>query len=165
LIQNDVLRGSEVTKAFRLTDRGDFVPQIYRSEQFSWKTLFLLSRYLIQCKLTLAKFLFSSISCRNEAYFDRPFKRDYVHISAPHMYGVGSGSGYLSCLAATLLGDGGVSHGIDMNPAVVRHSKECCQRWYSSLLESRSAGDDNLPVISPEGVQFVVGNCFDIEIK
>lgn len=53
---------------------------------------------------------------RNEAYFDRPFKRQFVHLSAPHMYvsvlkhldlqpghaflNVGSGSGYLSCLVS-----------------------------------------------------------------
>lgn len=56
---------------------------------------------------------------RNEAYFDRPFKRQQIHISAPHMYitilesldlkpgmaflNIGSGSGYLNCLVTYLL--------------------------------------------------------------
>jgi protein-L-isoaspartate O-methyltransferase len=118
---------------------------------------------------------------RFEAYFDRPFKRDFVHISAPHMYvtvldalelkpgqaflNVGSGSGYLTCLAASQLGEGGVSHGIDINLEVVSHSQECCKRWYSNLLKKRSAGDMDLPPISPEGVQIVVGNCFDLHVK
>ncbi len=30
LIENEVLRGTEITRAFRLTDRGDFVQQKYR---------------------------------------------------------------------------------------------------------------------------------------
>jgi hypothetical protein len=30
LIQNEVLRGDDIIRAFRLTDRGDFVTQKYR---------------------------------------------------------------------------------------------------------------------------------------
>jgi protein-L-isoaspartate O-methyltransferase len=56
------------------------------------------------------------------AYADQPVKEGNVHLSAPHIYGsvlealelhpntslsflnAGSGSGYLTCLAATVLG-------------------------------------------------------------
>ena len=79
------------------------------------------------------------IKHRMEAYADRPFKQGYVHISAPHMYAtvleqlelqpghsflnIGSGSGYFSCLVACMLGEGGLSHGIDINEDVVKHSQ------------------------------------------
>ena len=115
------------------------------------------------------------------AYSDRPFKQGYVHISAPHMYAtvlehlelqpghsflnIGSGSGYFSCLAACLLGEGGLSHGIDINPTVVAHSKECCERWFNSILSRRAAGEAGLPTISREGVALVHGNCFDIDVS
>ena len=139
--------------AFRLTDRGDFVIPAHK----------------------------------NEAYFDRPFKRQYVHLSAPHMYAsvlqhldlkpghaflnVGSGSGYLSCLVACLLGKNGLSHGIDVNEDVVNHSQECVQRWWSKHKqlveehrESDSLSDIEIPEILEEGVNFVHGNCFNIDI-
>lgn len=120
--------------------------------------------------------------CRSEAYHDRPFKRDFVHISAPHMYvtvlsaldvrpghaflNIGSGSGYLSCLVACLLGEGGVSHGIDCNLDVVIHSVSCCDRWYKAILDTKykDKGSTTNPFISVEGVQFVTGNCFDLDL-
>ena len=114
------------------------------------------------------------------AYADRPFKQEHVHISAPHMYAtvleqldfipglsflnVGSGSGYFSCLAACLLGESGLSHGIEVNGDAVRHSELCCQRWYDSILLRREDGSDDLPIISREGISFVEGNCFDIDV-
>lgn len=76
---------------------------------------------------------------------------------------VGSGSGYLSCLAACLLGEEGVSHGIDVNAAAVSHSKACCQTWRDNyLVLSRESA---LPPITSENVQFVHGNCFSVDIK
>jgi protein-L-isoaspartate O-methyltransferase len=116
---------------------------------------------------------------RAQAYFDRPFKQAYVHISAPHMYAtvlealeltpgmsflnVGSGSGYLSCLAACLLGDCGLSHGIDVNSSVVAHSERCCKVWFEGLVRKREQGEQ-VPKVSKEGVSFVHGNCFHLDI-
>jgi len=76
---------------------------------------------------------------RVQAYSDRPFRHGFIHMSAPHMYvsvlehldlknghsflNIGSGTGYLSCLAACMLGPCGLSHGIDVNEQVVEHSK------------------------------------------
>lgn len=54
---------------------------------------------------------------------------------------IGSGSGYLSCLAACLLGEGGLSHGIDINQDVVAHSQVsfqlfvCCQYYLILIFE------------------------------
>jgi hypothetical protein len=143
MVMHGVLKeGTEILDAFRVTDRGDFVPQHHRLE----------------------------------AYTDRPFKESYVHISAPHMYvtvlehlelepgmsflNIGSGTGYFSCLAACLLGDGGLSHGIDIDANVVRHSQECCERWFKGILARREAGESGLPTISREGVALVHGNTF-----
>ena len=85
------------------------------------------------------------VNNRIEAYSDRPFRNNFIHISAPHIYvtvlvaldlnqgqaflNIGSGSGYLSCIASCLLGEGGVSHGIDINEEVISHSKKCCSEW------------------------------------
>lgn len=46
---------------------------------------------------------------------------------------IGSGSGYLSCLAACLLGEGGLSHGIDINEDVVAHSQVSFKYYLSKI--------------------------------
>eukprot|EP00596_Hydrurales_sp_CCMP1899_P001960 CAMPEP_0119038168 /NCGR_PEP_ID=MMETSP1177-20130426/6891_1 /TAXON_ID=2985 /ORGANISM="Ochromonas sp, Strain CCMP1899" /LENGTH=488 /DNA_ID=CAMNT_0007000351 /DNA_START=323 /DNA_END=1789 /DNA_ORIENTATION=- len=146
LKQHGVLQTGAIFAAFRHTDRGDFVQQ----------------------------------NKRVQAYADRPFKHEYVHISAPHMYAtvleqldlkpgmsflnIGSGSGYFSCLVACLLGENGLSHGIDINGEVVKHSQDCCQRWFDNIHLQREAGESDLPLISREGVSFVEGNCFNIDV-
>ena len=60
----------------------------------------------------------------------------------------GSGSGYFSCLAACMLGESGLSHGIDINTATVEHSVQCCKRWYNNIITKREAGESSLPTIS-----------------
>lgn len=121
-----------------------------------------------------------NVYCRAQAYHDRPYKNGFIHISAPHMYAtvlealelssglaflnVGSGSGYLSCLAACLLGDSGLSHGIEVSPQAVEHSRECTQRWFDALLARRQNAEGGIPDITPEGVSIVCGNCFNIDV-
>jgi protein-L-isoaspartate O-methyltransferase len=78
---------------------------------------------------------------------------------------IGSGSGYLSCLAACLLGESGLSHGIDVSRDVVTHSENCCKQWFDHLVSRRENGEENLPVVTKEGVHFVSGNCFNIDIE
>ena len=78
---------------------------------------------------------------------------------------IGSGSGYLSCLASCLLGDSGLTHGIDVSPEVVKHSELCCEKWFAHILKRREEGETDAPVISKEGVSFVCGNCFNIDIE
>jgi protein-L-isoaspartate O-methyltransferase len=131
LVENGVIRSQEILRAFSCTDRGDFVQPEFRS----W-SVFVVT--------TPSQWLNSSWP-RSQAYLDRPFKQGIVHISAPHMYAtvlealeleggsglsflnVGSGSGYLSCLAAALLGECGLSHGIDINPQLVKYSERSCK--------------------------------------
>jgi protein-L-isoaspartate O-methyltransferase len=77
---------------------------------------------------------------------------------------VGSGSGYLSCLAACLLGDCGLSHGIDCNLEVVRHSEACCKLWFENIVRRREEGELDVPLVTREGVSFVHGNCFQLDV-
>jgi protein-L-isoaspartate O-methyltransferase len=78
---------------------------------------------------------------------------------------VGSGSGYLSCLVSCLIGEGGVSHGIEINADLVKLSMASCKSWFDGILSRRQQGELNLPRVTREGVSFVQGNCFDIDIK
>lgn len=148
LVHNGVIKSIPIKNAFQFTDRGDFIqPQELRAQ----------------------------------AYQDRPFKNRHIHISAPHMYAtilealeltsglaflnVGSGSGYLSCLAACLLGDNGLSHGIEVSSPAITHSQECTKKWFEALLTRRKNGEEDVPLITEEGVAFVCGNCFNIDIE
>jgi protein-L-isoaspartate O-methyltransferase len=84
---------------------------------------------------------FSPISVAHITYADAPLRYEDIHMSAPHMYAlvmealemkpeqsflnIGSGSGYLSAIAAVLLGPRGIVHGIDINQKAVKHSRQC----------------------------------------
>mmetsp|Transcript_724 Transcript_724/g.1056 ORF Transcript_724/g.1056 Transcript_724/m.1056 type:complete len:427 (+) Transcript_724:123-1403(+) len=148
MVENEVLtEGSPIYEAFRHTDRGDFVAD----------------------------------GDRTQGFMDRPYKKNKIHMSAPHMYhtvldaldlqpgksflNVGSGSGYLSCLAAFLLGEGGVTHGIEVHESMVEYSREKVSQWYAKL--RAEAGDDDSihRNISLENISFVHGNCFDIDVN
>lgn len=101
-------------------------------------------------------------------------------MSAPHMYvtvlkalelnagksflNVGSGSGYLSCLAASLLGEEGVSHGVEISEGACQFSRDKAKEWHSKLSEARQAAGDESSVISLDGISFVNANCFDIDV-
>jgi len=78
---------------------------------------------------------------------------------------VGSGSGYLSCLVSCLIGEAGVSHGIEINPDLFQLSIASCKKWFENILSRRQQGESDLPKITSEGVSFVQGNCFDIDVK
>jgi len=108
-----VIRNESVEKAFRNVDRKYFVPK----GQEDW------------------------------AHSDQPLKQGNIHISAPHIYGsvlealelqpdssmsflnVGSGTGYMSCLVAEVLGPQSLNYGIDIFPDVVHHSQKSIQKW------------------------------------
>lgn len=72
---------------------------------------------------------------------------------------VGCGSGYFSCLASCLVENCGVSHGIDINTNAVEICYKNCQTWRESVKDKISRTSK---LINPEGLQFVVGNCFNI---
>ena len=82
---------------------------------------------------------------------------------------IGSGSGYLSCLAAFLLGEEGVSHGVEISESACQFSREKAKVWHAKLMSKLKEDEESLgtpmpPVISPDGIAFVSSNCFDIDI-
>ena len=76
---------------------------------------------------------------------------------------IGSGTGYLSCLASCLLGEKGLSHGIEIKSELVKASQAACKTWFESILEMRQAGRSDLPAPCPPP-SIVKGNCFDIDV-
>jgi len=91
------------------------------------------------------------------AHSDQPLKEGNVHISAPHIYGsalealelnensslsflnVGSGTGYLSCIVAEILGPKSVNFGVEIHEDVVNHCQESVTKWRCAR-EKRACG-------------------------
>lgn len=85
------------------------------------------------------------------AHADQPLKERNIHISAPHIYGsalealelkensslsflnIGSGTGYMSCIVASILGSYSTNYGIDIHQEVVEHCNASIARWKSSF--------------------------------
>ena len=149
MVQHGVLKeGSLLLEAFQRTDRGNFVPAAERSQ----------------------------------AYLDRPFKSGSIHISAPHMYvtvlealdlqrgnsflNVGSGSGYLSCLASYLLGGVGICHGIEISASAVEHSRMCTKSWIEQFsvggVFSLPTSSHSRYLGSEESIRFIHSLCLII---
>jgi protein-L-isoaspartate O-methyltransferase len=81
------------------------------------------------------------------AHSDQPIKEGNVHISAPHIYGsvlealdlrndtafsflnAGSGTCYLTCIAASILGPRSVHYCIEVHDDVIEHAKAAITRW------------------------------------
>ena len=81
------------------------------------------------------------------AHTDQPLKEGNVHISAPHIYGtvvealelhpqsslsflnLGCGTGYLSSIAAHILGPTSSHVGVDIHEDVVQHCRDAIARW------------------------------------
>jgi protein-L-isoaspartate O-methyltransferase len=96
-------------------------------------------------------------------------------MSAPHMYvtvlealelhsglsflNVGSGSGYLSCLVAYLVGESGLLHGIEIHDEVVHHSRSCSLLWLQKMQQNGL-----LQKIDSNYFQFLSGNCFQLNL-
>lgn len=114
------------------------------------------------------------------AYQDRPYKHGQIHLSAPHMYAtvlealdlhggqtflnVGSGSGYLSCLAAKMLGPTGVSVGIEINTEACEHSRNCISKWERQLIDKETSPSIQREIsICP--ITICEGNCFNIDVN
>jgi hypothetical protein len=107
-----VIASMTVEDGFRKVDRKFFVP---KASQRSMATVYNFFRKVSNL---------SSVSQNRQemAHSDQPLKEGNVHISAPHIYGsvlealelrkdtslsflnAGSGTGYLTCIAATILG-------------------------------------------------------------
>ena len=92
------------------------------------------------------------------AHSDQPLKEGNVHISAPHIYGsalqeldlipnssisflnIGSGTGYVSSIAAQILGPNALNYGVELHDDVIDHCKAALGKWKSSSIEE--AKDD-----------------------
>jgi protein-L-isoaspartate O-methyltransferase len=90
------------------------------------------------------------------AHSDQPLKEGNVHISAPHIYGsalealdltpnssisflnVGSGTGYISCVAAQILGPNSLNYGVELHDDVIEHCKTSISKWKTNTVEVRN---------------------------
>jgi len=89
------------------------------------------------------------------AHSDQPLKEGNVHISAPHIYGsaiealdlvpnssisflnIGSGTGYISCIAAEILGPNSLNYGVELHDDVIAHCKTSIAKWKMNTVEER----------------------------
>lgn len=76
---------------------------------------------------------------------------------------IGSGSGYLTCLAANIVGPTGVSHGVEISAAAVDHCKRCVDTWINKLSESDPEKGDAFRRAEP--FAFVNCNCFELDMS
>ena len=104
----------------------------------------------------LAFFVDFAQNSRHLAHSDQPLKEGNVHISAPHMYGsvvealelvpnsctsflnIGSGTGYVSCIVAHILGPSSTNYAVDIHEDVLEHARGSMEEWQEARL-----GDDN----------------------
>lgn len=89
----------------------------------------------------------------NIAHSDQPLKEGNIHISAPHIYGsaiealdlvpnsstsflnIGSGTGYISCIVAEILGPNSLNYGVELHDDVIHHCKASIAKWKSNVVE------------------------------
>jgi protein-L-isoaspartate O-methyltransferase len=89
------------------------------------------------------------------AHKDQPVKEGNVHLSAPHIYGTvlealelesdssisflnaGSGSMYLTCIAASILGPRSVHYGVEIHKDVIKHSEAAIKKWKQVYPEAK----------------------------
>lgn len=96
------------------------------------------------------------------AYSDQPLKEGNIHISAPHIYcsvleglelvpnsslsflNIGCGTGYLSCIVASILGHKSPHFGVDIHEDVLQHCKSSISQWKNpiSSTQKHSVDDD-----------------------
>ena len=109
----------------------------------------------------------------NVAHTDQPLKEGNVHISAPHIYGsalealelvpnssmsflnIGSGTGYVSCIVADILGSRSSHYGIEIHADVVQHSRAAIERWMTRTTTSSSSSP-------PPSIHIIHGNGLDV---
>mmetsp|Transcript_19517 Transcript_19517/g.23261 ORF Transcript_19517/g.23261 Transcript_19517/m.23261 type:complete len:563 (-) Transcript_19517:433-2121(-) len=155
LVENGLISVSTVEKGFRNVDRKMFVPN----------------------------------GNEDIAYSDQPLKDGNIHISAPHIYcsviealdlrpnsclsflNIGAGTGYLSCIAAEILGPRSLNVGVEIQEDVVQHCRTSVSKWRSATMTScgkRRAGSmtSNLDIgtIYPP-IDIIHGNGLEISSK
>lgn len=106
------------------------------------------------------------------AYADEPLKAGNVHISAPHIYcyvlealelhpnaslsflNIGMGTGYLTCLAAEIMGPNATYFGVEIDEDVIEHCRDSIDNWLSQRPKCRP--------ISTSLLNIFLGNGLDI---
>jgi len=155
LVENDLISISAIEKGFRNVDRKMFVTK----------------------------------GNENVAYSDQPLKDGNIHLSAPHIYcsvvealdlrpnsclsflNIGAGTGYLSCIAAEILGPRSLNIGVEILEDVVQHSRASISKWRSTKRTScgkRRAGSmtSNLEIDSVyPPIDIIHGNGLEISSK
>jgi len=109
--------------------------------------------------------------CQDIAHKDQPIRNGNIHISAPHIYGsvvealelkkdagysvlnAGSGTGYLTCIAASILGPRSVHHCVEIHEDVLKHSREAIAAWKEAT--ASSSGEVS-------NIDFIHGNALEL---
>jgi len=109
------------------------------------------------------------------AHLDQPLKEGNVHISAPHIYGsalealelipnsplsflnVGSGTGYLSCIVAEVLGPRSLNYGVEVHEDVVEHSRASIEKW-KNVREKQITGGKRLSPTSAQAIKRAIND-------
>jgi protein-L-isoaspartate O-methyltransferase len=104
-------------------------------------------------------------------------KEGNVHISAPHIYGsvlealelspnaplsflnIGSGTGYLTCIVAEILGPTSTHYGVEVHADVLEHSRSAIEEWKASRASSQEMPP--IELIHGNGLQIdgTLGQC------
>ena len=108
--------------------------------------------------------------CQDIAHKDQPIRDGNIHISAPHIYGsvlealelkndaglsflnAGSGTGYLTCIAAAILGPRSVHYCVEIHEDVIRHSKKAIEAWKNFHSSTRMTSN----------IDFIHGNALEL---
>jgi len=104
------------------------------------------------------------------AHKDQPIREGHIHISAPHIYAyvleamdvtpsssmsflnIGSGTGYLSCIVANILGPTGMCYGVEIHQDAIEHCLESVKRYK----------DANPDRVHPH-MEFIHGNGMNVD--
>ena len=102
----------------------------------------LQSDAIAEVILKVDRKLFLPRDVRDRAYRDEPLRSGIFHLSAPHVYckvlealellpglsflNIGSGSGYISHIVASILGSASVNHGIELHEDIVEFASSRC---------------------------------------
>ena len=96
-------------------------------------------------------------NCIDIAHKDQPIREDNIHISAPHIYGsvlealnlkkdtglsflnAGSGTCYLTCIVASILGPRSVHYCVEIFEDVLKHSRKAIGAWKEQLSSNKSS--------------------------
>jgi len=114
------------------------------------------------------------------AHSDQPLKEGNVHISAPHIYGsaiealdlvpnssisflnIGSGTGYISCIAAEILGPNSLNYGVELHDDVIEHCKASIGKWKTNSVEERNGISIFHFMDNTADIQIIKGNGLNI---